>query len=107
MAEKNISQWFRVKNIEETRNYFYEEIEQNALNYIERSLTLASAVAGCISISAFVSLFDIPVGITGSTIGLKFCMITAGIKKFKSIINKKKKKHVKIVFLAKSKLKII
>ena len=42
-----------------------------------------------------------------SAIGLKICAITAGIKKYKSIIKKKKKKHDKIVLLAKSKLNSI
>ena len=32
------------------------------------------------------------------------CAVTAGIKKYKSIIQKKKKKHDKIAFLAKSEL---
>ena len=36
--------------------------------------------------------------------GLKVCAITAEIKKYKSIIKRKKKKHDKVVFLAKSKL---
>ena len=49
-------------------------------------------------------LIDIPIGITNSAIGLKICTITAGIKKCKLIIKKKKKKHDKIVLLAKSKL---
>ena len=31
MAEENISQVFRSKNIDETRNYFIEEIKQNEL----------------------------------------------------------------------------
>ena len=31
MVEENISQEFRLKNIDETRNYFLEEIEQNEL----------------------------------------------------------------------------
>ena len=31
MAEKNISQEFRLKNIDETRNCFVEEIERNEL----------------------------------------------------------------------------
>ena len=35
------------------------------------------------------------------------CAIAAGIKKYKSIITKKKKKHDKIVFLSKSKLNSI
>ena len=29
MAEENISQEFRIRNIDETRNYFLEEIKQN------------------------------------------------------------------------------
>ena len=41
-----------------------------------------------------------------STIGLKICAIAAGIKKYKSII-KKKRKHDKTVLLAKSKLNSI
>ena len=48
-----------------------------------------------------------PIGITSSAIGLKICAITARIKKYKSIIKKKKKKHDKIVLLAKSKLNSI
>ena len=43
-----------------------------ALNYIEHFLISASEVTGCISISTFASLLDIPAGITSSTIGLKF-----------------------------------
>ena len=31
MAEENIGQEFRLKNMEETRNYFIEEINQNRL----------------------------------------------------------------------------
>ena len=59
------------------------------------------------SISAFALLFGIPIGITSSAVGLKICAITAGIKKYKSIIKKKKKKHDKIALLAKTKLNTI
>ena len=31
MSEENISQEFRLKNIDETRNYFIEKINQNEL----------------------------------------------------------------------------
>ena len=48
-------------------------------------------------------MFGIPIRITSSAIGLKTCAITAGIKKFKSIIRKGKKQD-KIVLLAKTKL---
>ena len=116
MFEENTSQKFRLKNINETRNYLVEEINQNelkskkhkkiyrVLNYTEHLLILISTVTGSISISAFVSLVGILVGITRSAIGLKICVITAGIKKYKSITKKKKKKHDEILSLAKSKL---
>ena len=55
------------------------------LNYAEHVLILASTVTGCISIPAFASLIDILIGITSSEVGLKFCSITAGSKKYKSI----------------------
>ena len=55
-------------------------------------------VAGCLSISAFASLFVNPIDIVSSVVTLKIYVITVGIKKYKSII--KKKKHDKIVLLA-------
>ena len=67
MAQKNVSQEFRLKSINETRNYFVEEIDQSelmskkhkkvcaTLNYIEHFLILASLVTGCVSVSAFTS----------------------------------------------------
>ena len=58
-----------------------------------------SNMAGRISISSFASLLGIVIGIR-----LKICAITGGIKKYKSVIKKKKKKHDKTVVLAKSKL---
>ena len=63
---------------------------------------LASIVNGCILISAFACLCGIPAEIMSSAIVSKICAITAGIKKYKSII--KKKKHDKIVLWAKFKL---
>ena len=48
-----------------------------------------------VSISTFTSLVVIPVSIASSAIGLKLCVITAGIEKYKSIIKKKKKSMTK------------
>ena len=85
MSKENISQEFRLKNIEETRNYFIKEIYQNelmskkhkkvcmTLNYIEHFLILASVITRCISTSAFASLLGILIGITSSAIGLNLC----------------------------------
>ena len=71
-------------------------------------LILVSTVTGCVSISAFASLVAIPVGITSSAVEKEICAITAGIKKYQSIIKKtKKKKHDKIVLLGKHKLNTI
>ena len=102
MVEEHISQELRLKNIDETRNYFLSK----TLIYIKHFLILDSAITGCISISAFASLLGIPVGITSFAIGLKIYAITAGIK-YKSIIKKKKKRNDKIVLLAKAKLNTI
>ena len=58
MLEENISQEQRLKNLDETRNYFVEETNENevmrrlrkkvctTLNYIEHFLILASTVTG-------------------------------------------------------------
>ena len=59
----------------------------------EHFLILASKITACTSISAFASLIGMPIGNTTSAIGLKTCATTAGIKRYKSIIKKKKKKH--------------
>ena len=75
------------------------------LNYIEQFLILASTFAGCGSITTSASLVGIPLGITRRFVTeLKICAITTWIKKYKSIIKKKGKKHDKIVLLAKPKL---
>ena len=114
-----MSQELSLKNIDEMKNYFLEEIKQNelmsrkhkkvsiTLNYIEHFLILASAITGCILSSAFAFLFGVPIRIMRSAIGLKICAITAGIQKYESIIKKKKKKRGKIELLAKSKLNSI
>ena len=84
------------------QDYFLEKIQQNelmrknpkkvctTLNYIEHLLILASTITGCISVYSFGSLLGTPIGITSSTIGFKICAIAAGIKKYKSIIKKKR-----------------
>ena len=98
MVEENISQEFRLKNIDETRNYFLKEIEQNklmrrkhkkvytTLNYIEQFLILASTITGFVSFSASASFLSIHIGIRSFAIRLNICAITSGIKKYKPII---------------------
>ena len=114
MTEENVTRECRLKNIEEIRHYFIEEINQKklmikkfkkvcrVLNYIEYLLILVSTVTGCVSVSAFASLVGFPVSVTSYVVGLKTCVITARFKKHKSIIEKKK--HDEIILLEKSEL---
>ena len=67
------------------------------LEYIKHFLVLGSIITGCVSVSVFYSSVGIPVGITSFEVGLKICVIIAVIKKYKSIIQKKRKNHEKIV----------
>ena len=65
MVEENISQEFRLKNIDEARKYLAEEMNRNelisnknkkvctTLNNIEQFLILGSTITGCVSISTF------------------------------------------------------
>ena len=88
MPEENISQKFKLKNIDETRNYLIKEINENGLmskkhkkfytvlNYIKHLLILVCTVTGCVFISPFASLICICIGITSSAIGLKIFVIT-------------------------------
>ena len=108
MAEEKISHEFRQKNIDEKKNYLIEVINRNklmsnkhkkvciTLNYTEHFLILGSTITGCVSIYA---LLVISIGITSSMIGLRSCVITAVIKKYKSIIKKSKRKHDEIILL--------
>ena len=101
------------------RKFFLEDIEEKELmnrryknvcanlNYIEQFLILTSTITGCISVSPFASLLDIPMEVTSFAIGLTICGVAAGNEKYKWIIKKKKKKYVKTVLLAKSKLNSI
>ena len=73
---------FRLKKIDETRNYLLEEINNHDLmseeykkrckylNYVEHLLILVSTATGCFSISALASLVCVPVGTTSSSVGI-------------------------------------
>ena len=111
MAEENISQEFRLKNIYETKNYLIEEINRNelmnkkhkkvcrTLNYIILASTITSYnyKNGCVSTSSFASLVGMPIGIASFSIGLKIYAISKKTKKYKSIIKKKKKSMIKCI----------
>ena len=93
MAKEDIGQEIRLKKKKEINNYFIKEIDQTTtLNYIEHCLTLVLADTIFISVFAVPSLIDIFEGIMSSTVGLNILADIARIKKYKSLIKKKKKK---------------
>ena len=93
---------FKLKGIDETRNYLSDEIKYydlmsekhkkvcRDLNYFEHVIVFVSAVSDCVSISALASLVGFPVAIVSSAIRLKVFVTIPGIKKYKSIINRRK-----------------
>ena len=108
--DKIIYKYFRGKYTEsqdETRNYLLAEIKRNDLmsekykktckylNYAKSLLILASTIIGCVLISAFASLVCVPVDIESSPGGLKIGAITPVIKKYKSIIKKRRRSIIK------------
>ena len=98
---------FRLRNIDEARNYLIEEINHNdlmserynktckCLNYVENLLIVASTLSDSASISPFASLVVIPVSITSSPVGMEICTITAGVKKHKSVKKKTRRSMIK------------
>ena len=59
------------------------------------------------SVSSFDPLVSIPTGVKLFAAGLQICAATAGIKKYMSIIMKKREKRGEIILLGKTKLDTI
>ena len=107
---------FRLNEIIGIENYFYQEINQRksyskklnkyvtAFDYIDKVLIVLSATSGGVSIISFTSIIGAPVGIASASFTLIFSLTTGIVKKLLNITRKKKKKHDKILMLAKSKL---
>ena len=106
----------RLDEISKIENDIYEENNQRklcsiklrkyaaAFDYIDKVLLLLSATSGGVSIISFTSVVGAPVGIAGASFTLLFSLNTGIIKKLLSTTISKKKKHDKILMLAKSKL---
>ena len=66
-----------------------------------------SASFGALSIVSHATVVRIPVGIIGASLTVIFTVTTGVVKKLLNITRKKKKKHNKIITLARNKLNII
>ena len=73
-----------------------------ALDYIDQALVVLSATSGGVSIISFTSLAGAPVRIASSSLTLFFSLTTGIVTKLLNITRKKRKKHDKILMLAKS-----
>ena len=77
-----------------------------ACDYLDKTLIVLSATSGGITIISFTSVIGVSVGTASASFPLAFSLTTGIIKKLWKI-TRNKKKHHKIVMLAKSKLKSI
>ena len=72
-----------------------------------KSLKALSILSVSISIASFVTVIGAPAEIIGASCGFTFSNTSGFVKKFLKTIRNKKKKHNKIVMLARSKLNSI
>ena len=110
---------FRLDEISKIENYFIEEINQRkscsqklnkyvtTFDYIDKILIVLSATSSGVSIISFTSIIGAPVGIASASFTLIFSLATGIVKKLLNITRNKKKKHDKVLMLAKSKLNSI
>ena len=107
---------FWLNEISKIENYFNSETNQRksfskklskyvtTFDYIAKMLIVLSATTGGVSIISFTSVVGAPAGIASASFTLIFSLTTGMVKKLLSITRNKKKKHDKILMLAKSKL---
>ena len=74
------------------------------MNYLNKIFITLSASFGTLSIASYASVVGIPAGITGSSLTLVFTIGTGISKSLLKLTKKIKKKHNKIIVLAKNKL---
>ena len=78
-----------------------------SFEYFDKSLIVLSVTTGSISIASFATVIGAPVGMMSASCSLAFSITTGFVKKFLKTTRNKKKKHNKIVMLARSKLNSI
>ena len=76
-------------------------------DYIEKNLIVLSGTTSGVSVLSFTSIVEATVEIESSSFTLIFSLTTGIVKKLLNITRNKKKKHDKILMLAKSKLNSI
>ena len=79
----------------------------SVFDYFDKSLIVLSVTSGGVSVASFATAIGKPIGITSASLSLAFSLCTGLVKKLLKVTRNKKKKHNKIVMLARSKLNSI
>ena len=110
---------FRLDEIIRIKDYFIEEIRERKImserlgkfiagsDYIDKTLIVLSATSGSTSILSFARASAIPIEIASASFSLIFSLTAEVIKRLLKTTSNKRKKHNKVVMLAKSKLNSI
>ena len=110
---------YRLDEINKIRDYFNNEIKERkdvikklnkylvSFDYLDKIFITLSASFGTLSIASYTSVAGIPAGITSASLTLVFTIGTGISKSLLKLTKKRKKKHNKIIVLAKNKLNII
>ena len=114
----NVSK-YRLDEINKIRDYFNNEIKERkdiikklnkylvSFDYLDKIFITLSASFGMLSITSYASVVGTPAGIAGSSLTLIFTIGTGISKLLLKLTKKRKKKHNKIIVLAKTKLNMI
>ena len=109
----------RLDEINKIKEYFDNEIKERkdiikklnkylvSFDYLDKIFITLSASFSTLSIASYATVLGLPVGIAGSSLTLIFTIGTGTNKWLLRVTKKRKKKHNKIIALAKSKLNMI
>ena len=110
---------YRLDEINKIRDYFNNQIKERkdiikklnkysvSFDYLDKIFITLSALFGTLSIASYTSVVGIPAGISGASLTLVFTVGTGISKSLLKVTEKRKKKHNKIILLAKNKLNMI
>ena len=110
---------YRLDEINKIRDYFNNEIKERKdiikklnkyiviFDYLDKMFIALSASFGTLSIASYASVVNTPAGIAGTSLTLVFTIGTGTSKSLLKLTKKRKKKHNKIIALAKNKLNTI
>ena len=109
---------YRLDEINKIRDYFNNEIKQRkdiikilnkyfvSFDYLDKIFIAFSASIGTLSIASYASVVGTPAGIAGCSLTLIFTIGTGISKSLLNVTKKRRKKHNKIIVLAKNKSNI-